>query len=114
MTIGERIKQLRGDMTLTEFASIFKVGASNISAIENNKSLPSNQLAIAICEHFNCSLDWLLRGIEEIEIKKAVQEPKTDYIPINQYLDILQKYNKLLEQQIVEKDEKIREQQLHK
>lgn len=69
MTIGERIRELRGRMTLAEFGQFFDVGASNISGIEKGHSKPSFELAEKICQHFNVSMDWLIRGEE---YKKAI------------------------------------------
>lgn len=114
MTLGNRLKELRGRMKTDEFSEIFKVSASQISRIENDKSGISPELAISICEYFDCSLDWLLRGIEpkNINIHTKIEEPHTDYVPMSKHLEVLEKYNKLLEERVEKQEEKIRSGQL--
>ena len=60
---AERIKELRTSqgLTQTQFANLFGLtGKSTISGYESGKSTPDDEIKIAICKHFNCSLDWLL------------------------------------------------------
>jgi len=123
MTIGDKIKQLRGPMTLKEFAEIFQVSPSNISGIENNHSNPSFELASKICEHFNCTMDWLIRDIgsfpkEELRYQsldseiKVVQETNQIEDYKTKYIKLLEKHNQLLEDRIEKQDEKIRSNEL--
>lgn len=64
MTIGERVRQLRGKKSLAEFGSEIGVSATQMSRIETDQSKPSLDLAEKICDKYNVTLDWLLRGIE--------------------------------------------------
>jgi len=64
MTIGERIKELRETLHLSqeEFAQkIFRV-KSTISQIESDKSALSPSLRMAICHTFNVREEWILTG----------------------------------------------------
>jgi DNA-binding XRE family transcriptional regulator len=60
MTIfRDRIKELRGYSSQTEFAKKFEVSPVTISAIEAGKQNPSWDLALKVCEEYKCSMDWL-------------------------------------------------------
>lgn len=77
MTIGDRLKQLRGRESMAEFGHRFEVSAQQISRIENNLSAPSLDLAKKICEHYDVSLDWFLMGKTN-----AVKEVNAEYIAV--------------------------------
>ncbi|WP_428661041.1 helix-turn-helix domain-containing protein [Runella sp.] len=62
MTVGERVREVRGIKTLNEFSEKLGVKAANISSVENNRSQMSLELAIKISEVYGVSLDWLLKG----------------------------------------------------
>ncbi|MGV2887131.1 helix-turn-helix domain-containing protein [Paenibacillus taichungensis] len=79
-TLGERVKALRNKQNLSmealanrllvatydnetgEFVSYKKSKSATISNIENNKNRPSVDLALAIADYFEVSIDWLIRG----------------------------------------------------
>lgn len=65
-TVKDRLKELRGELTQAAFAEKFGVVAVTISQIEKGKQNPSWDLALRICEEFNCSMDWL-QGRSEIQ-----------------------------------------------
>lgn len=58
-TVKDRLKELRGELTQAAFAEKVGVVAVTISQIEKGKQNPSWDLALRICEEFNCSMDWL-------------------------------------------------------
>ena len=62
----ERLKQIRGDRTMTEFAR--KVGSSkqNISAYENEVHTPTLASVCAIAKKENINLNWLCLGEGEM------------------------------------------------
>lgn len=104
MTIGSRIRDLRGRENLEDFSLKFNVTSSQISRIENGKSGISNELAISICDHFNCSLDWLMRGIENT-YNVAVEPPDADLqrkymMVLEENLQLYKKLNKEYETEI--------------
>lgn len=63
-TIGERIKNLRKNNKLTqnEFAKIIELSQGRLSELEQNKTKPSSDTLISICNNFNISINWLLTG----------------------------------------------------
>lgn len=79
-TLGERVKALRNKHNLSmealanrlqvatydketgEFIAYKKSKSATISNIENNKNRPSVDLALAIADYFEVSLDWLITG----------------------------------------------------
>ena len=98
MSVGKKIKELRGNLTLAEFGELFGVGASNISGIELEKSKPSHDLALKICDHFGCTLDWLFRDIGTYgeNISNRHEEKTTSIIYADNELE--KKYLRLLEE----------------
>ncbi len=74
--IGTRIKFLRENLKLTQKELAEKIGLSGDTAIANYESgysVPKDNIKIALCNIFNCSMDYLLCLSEEkepIEIDK--------------------------------------------
>jgi DNA-binding XRE family transcriptional regulator len=66
ITVKDRLRELRGGVTQADFAKKFDVVAVTISQIENGKQNPSWELALRICEAYNCSMDWL-QGRSDIQ-----------------------------------------------
>lgn len=62
--IGNRIKQRRKELGLTQLQIYEKTGISsgNLSGIENGKSLPSSAALINLSTLLQCSIDYLLKG----------------------------------------------------
>lgn len=60
--IGERLLNLRKEAGLTqdELGHILKINKHSISAYEREKSEPPDEIKIAIAQHFNVSIDYLL------------------------------------------------------
>lgn len=81
MTIGQRLNSLRGKKNLAEMGEILGVSAQQLSRIENDKSVPSLELILRICEHFGVTMDWLIRGVEP-ESLSAPSAPKPGYVTI--------------------------------
>lgn len=65
MTIGERIKAIRekNHLEQNEFARILGKDQTKISHMEHDRTITIKDV-ITICEKFNVSTDYLLRGIE--------------------------------------------------
>lgn len=81
MTTGERLRSLRGKKSLAEMGAELGVTATQLSRIENEKSAPSLELATKICELYQVSMDWLIRGIEAEPISLSM-EPSSKYVTI--------------------------------
>ena len=72
MTIGERIKHLKGNLSQKDFAEKIGAGSSAICAWENNESLPGSKYLEAIHRVFGVDINWLLTGEGEPYINKDI------------------------------------------
>ncbi len=59
MSIGERIRHLRGRKSLADLGKELEVSATQLSRIETDQSRPSVELALKICDLYGVTLDWL-------------------------------------------------------
>ena len=66
-TIGERIYRLRkqNNMSQGELADSLDVSRQTVSKWENDSSIPELEKIIRLCEVFDVSSDYILRGITE-------------------------------------------------
>ena len=62
MSLGNRIRYVRGDLSQGEFAEILGARRNTISAWERNISMPGGEFLLRIYEEFNVNLNWLLSG----------------------------------------------------
>ena len=69
-TLGERIRQLRGEMTQSEFADILRIKQAMISRYEANKETPSPKVLLRIAQFSGKSIEWLLTG-QELVVPKG-------------------------------------------
>jgi transcriptional regulator with XRE-family HTH domain len=60
--IGKRIRQIRGKMTLPEFAKHFNMHGQTLSCYEKGYNAPDALFFKKICEDFNIEARWLLLG----------------------------------------------------
>jgi len=74
MTLGQRIKNRRQILGITQrdLARITQMTVQHISAIEQDKRIPSLPLLIKLTEHLHSSLDYLVTG----------KEPSVDIISV--------------------------------
>lgn len=99
MTVGERVREVRGIKTLEEFSRLLGVKGANISHIENNRSQMSLELAVKISEVYGVSLDWLLRGTGNKDGSPAkTDDPQENYVTISKD-ELLNLYKRLNQQQ---------------
>lgn len=68
MTLGDRIKQLRKsmDMSQVEFGRYIGVSGATISTSESGKTTPDSQTIEIICMKCNVNKVWLLHGKGEM------------------------------------------------
>lgn len=61
---GERLRLVRRvlDLDQGEFAGRAGIASNTYNQIENGTRMPSIESAIALCETYNISLDWIFRG----------------------------------------------------
>lgn len=102
ISVKDRLKELRGDLTQAAFAKKFGVVAVTISQIENGKQNPSWELALRICEAYNCSMDWLqgrsdIQNIQQITFD-SYKEKYLEQVEKNSFLmgKIIQLQDELL------------------
>jgi transcriptional regulator with XRE-family HTH domain len=60
--IGERIRELRGDVSQDEFAPQLGITQGQLSKIERGQAEPSVAVLVKLHERFNKTLDWLVLG----------------------------------------------------
>ncbi len=65
MSLGERLKQLRKTMNMTqvEFGAFIGVSGATVSTSESGKSIPDNQTIELICMKCGVSREWLVDGV---------------------------------------------------
>lgn len=84
MTIGERIKDLKGTLSQKDFAEKIGAGSSAVCAWETGDSLPGSKYLEAIHRVFHVDINWLLTGEGEPYINKEangfqISEPGAEY-----------------------------------
>ncbi len=62
MTIGERIKYIRGNMSQADFATMTKLNKATLSRYERNTNVPDANAIVRICAACNIRSEWLLTG----------------------------------------------------
>ena len=73
-TIGSRIRLVRGDMKLIEFAEFIGIGKSSVSRYENNQGSPDAVFITALYEKCGIEPLWLLTGSGEIGTQLSPRE----------------------------------------
>lgn len=76
--LGERIKSIRTEMSLTQkqFADALSVSRSFISRLESNKEVPSDSLMKLIGTTYDVSFEWLKTGLGKKQRDKFREEEK--------------------------------------
>ena len=64
-TLGERIRQIRGDYSQIEFADLVRVKQPMISRYEAGHETPSPRVLLRIAQFAGKSIEWLLTGAQE-------------------------------------------------
>lgn len=62
MTIGERLKLVRGSVSQDEFSKRLGVSKAAVGAYERGAQMPGSTFIIAVCERYNVEHRWLLTG----------------------------------------------------
>lgn len=62
MSLGSRIKLVRGKLSQKDFGTIFSATPNTIRGYETDTTSPNADFISAICEHYSLSSDWLLFG----------------------------------------------------
>ena len=75
--IGERLKKVRGKISLAAFGDQFGYSYSYVRSCENGKK-PSLEYLHEIVNFFGVSLNWLIYGIEPYSLHDVVGQQKND------------------------------------
>ncbi len=78
MTLGDRIKEVRSELSQREFGKIFGVTADTLRRYETNKNPPDAGFLTALVKHYGVDPSWLLMGEgakykEEAGVQEAAQ-----------------------------------------
>lgn len=103
-----RVKELRGYMSLKEFALPLGVSADSISKIETGKISLSIEMAKKICKAYNVSMAWLFGETNDRQptTMSRVEEPLAEYKLLKENSDlqkmVIELQNKLINKQTTE------------
>ncbi len=64
MTLGKRIKEVRGKVARPAFAASFGLSRNTIQRYETDEGPPDTNFVIALCEKYKIRVEWLLFGEE--------------------------------------------------
>lgn len=78
-TIGDRIRQLRGNEPRKSLCEKLSVSIRSLINYENNLREPSASLVAKLCEIYNVTTDWLILG-KDIELIYSVDQTKQSCI----------------------------------
>lgn len=79
MSIGDRVKELRSELKLTQIDFGRRIGTSGatVSTTESGKTTPDNQTILLICREFGVRREWLEYG-DEPKYQKDVPSDDAD------------------------------------
>ena len=60
--IGERIREIRGDVLQEELAVYLGISQGQLSKIERGKMAPTVEILVRLSERFGKGTDWIVRG----------------------------------------------------
>ena len=81
MTIGERLKLVRGFVSQDEFSKRLGVSKAAVGAYERNAQMPGSTFIIAICECYNIEPRWLLTGVGPMRPGAEAAHAASDTLP---------------------------------
>ena len=81
MTIGERLKLVRGSVSQDEFSKRLGVSKAAVGAYERNAQMPGSTFIIAICVCYNIEPRWLLTGVGPLRPGAEAAHAASDTLP---------------------------------
>jgi len=60
--IGERIREIRGEVLQEELAVYLGISQGQLSKIERGKMAPTVESLVRLSDRFGKSVDWIVRG----------------------------------------------------
>ena len=99
MNIGSRIQLLRKNsgMTQQQLAKTLFVADKTISSWEQNRTEPSIEILVKLCEIFDCDISYLINGNvskNDIETEIKIKLSKEEFDSLNQILQTSAKFIK--------------------
>lgn len=88
MTLGERLKTLRGAKSQADFGKELNISQPTVRNYENNERLPDADFIKNVCNKFRITADWLLFGKEPCADKSKSSQPE---IPIKTGIHVAEK-----------------------
>ncbi len=78
MSLGERLKKLRGKKTQQEVADHIEISRARYSHYENGRSEPDTDILRKLSNYYGVSVDYLLTGINQLNMfeDKDLDSPK--------------------------------------
>ncbi|MBX9635709.1 MAG: helix-turn-helix domain-containing protein [Magnetospirillum sp.] len=74
-TLGDRIRQVRGDLSQDEFSSRLAVHKETLGKYERDKRVPDADFLAQLRGKFGISIDWLVTGYGEMHVGQPPQPP---------------------------------------
>ncbi len=71
MSVGDRIKIIRGNLEQKEFAKKIGVHRNVLASWENNRGLPGGNSLLKIYKEFGANIHWLLSGEGEMYVDES-------------------------------------------
>jgi len=88
-TVGERIKQIRGNLSQQKFADTLGVSLHNIADLERGKTKKPNKFLLQQLERkFHINPHWLLTGEGEMYKEPPVQQEEQSFVEIPYYPEV--------------------------
>jgi transcriptional regulator with XRE-family HTH domain len=95
-SLGEKIKEIRGKESRTDFAARFAIHANTLLRWENGERQPDIEFLKKIILEYGISPEWLIFGEGEKDAPIAEHEVQT--IPRDYYANLLDENNELRKQ----------------
>ena len=76
-TLGERIKNLRGEASQQQFADKLSITRQYVALLESDKREPSPLLIDSLCQKFGVRREWLELGHEPMYSADLASEPES-------------------------------------
>lgn len=74
MTYGEKLRRLRGSVSLCIIGEVVGCSGEHIRRLEQNKARPNIVLALSIARYYGVSLDWMADNSQNWPPQKAEME----------------------------------------
>ncbi len=89
--MGERLRQIRGDLSQQEFADSLSVSRAYISDVERGKTKPSLELLAEVAVKYHSDIHWLVTGEHQDRLVQfeTLQSTSRSNDPFKQFLDTL-------------------------